>query len=62
MNAFQANERLRILNNAIWALETAISDANGRQDLNGRHALGIVMNELQSERDELQRKLFEIEI
>lgn len=62
MNAFQANERLRILSNAIWALETAIRDANDRQDLNGRHALAIVMDELQSERDELQRKLFEIEI
>lgn len=62
MNAIQAMERLRILQNGLWALDKAIDDANRNQDLNSRHALTVIKSEVQSEHDDLQSKLSEVSI
>lgn len=62
MNAIQAMERLRILQNGLWALDNAIDEANRNQDPNSRHALTVIKSEVQSERDDLQRKLSGVSI
>jgi len=62
MNAIQAMERLRILQNGLWALDKAIDEANRNQDPNSRHALTVIKSEVQTEHDDLQRKLSEVSI
>lgn len=62
MNAIQAMERLRILQNGLWALDKAIDDANRNQDPNSRHSLTVIKSEVQTEHDDLQSKLSEVSI
>ena len=62
MNAIEASERLRVLENAIKALDYSIEEANRRADVYGRHALRVLLSEVTMERDELKRKLSEVSI
>ena len=60
MNAFTAMERLRILQNGLWALDKAIDEARRSQDPNSRHALSVIKGEVQAEYDDIKRKLAEV--
>lgn len=62
MNAIQAMDRLRILQNGLWAIDKAIDEANRSRDPNSRHALTVIKTEVQTEHDDLQRKLTEVSL